>query len=514
MVKTIKEKDIDEVEEYLSKFENILSDYIGNKVSLPIEDISESGEITIGLRLGGLVQYPYIEEFADLLGIKIVNLLEESINKTESLDWEIFHKLKLKLSLSFIFGELNDTKVDFSRVEFLNDLIEISSRTYESTPANIGILYCEECSLEKLEQYNIDIIKLQNNSKIKDFFEKEKPFLRLVDGESVNLLMNNKFEVYGIVRSNKEELDLSKEIIKQFENYKLKRNLSAVKEYFVGIIDEQIVNGSGILKEHIVETIGDHSVKGDEILKAIFGLVKKGISKANIDIECTEPQFIYFRAENAKVNVYNKEDFNISFEKGDWKLRNFHLLQYIILQYSLLRTHVFVGLEKNPAQSNIIKNAFKCIEILIENITFLSKNKISSIIMFASNRGENDQWNASLTEKEAIEILESAPLKKSDSKKMYLELIKRNGHHLNIAEVNSKFLGNLCAIDGALVLDDIFNILSFGEIIDVAVQKHDANIYGTGTNACKVASEKDLAIKVSEDGDIKVYLMGKNLLTI
>lgn len=514
MVNTIKEKDINEVKEYLLRLENILSDYIGNKVFLPIEEMSELGEIEIGLSIEGTVQYPYIEEFGYNLGTKIVNLLDESINKTKSLDWELFYNLKLKLSLSFIFGNLNDTKLDFRRVEFLNDLIEISSRTYESAPANIGILYCEETSLEMLDQYNIDIIKIQQNGKIKDFFEKEKPFLRLVDGESVNLLINDKFQVYGIIRSNKDELDLSKEIIKQFESYKLKRNLSAVKKYFVEIIDEQMEKTDEILTKYFGEDRNNKIEKSDEMLKFLFGFVKEKLSKAYSDIDSNEPQFIYFRAENAKVNVYNKEDFIISFDKGDWKLRNFHLLQYIILQYSLLRTQIFIGIEEDPTDSYIIKNALKCIETLIENIIFLSKNKISSIIMFASNRGKNDCWNNSLTEEEAIEILESAPLKKNDSEKLYIELIKRNGHHLNIAEVNSKFLGNLCAIDGALVLDDTFNILSFGEIIDVAVQKHDSNIYGTGTNACKVASEKDLAIKISEDGDIKVYLMGRNILTI
>lgn len=149
---------------------------------------------------------------------------------------------------------------------------------------------------------------------------------------------------------------------------------------------------------------------------------------------------------------------------------------------------------------------------LLEALRMLSKNNISSLIVF-NTKFNKDQGSLSINLKEANKLLAELPLKKHTSDFNYLELIKAGEKHKSVEDIDMDLFVNLCSVDGAVILDSAFNILSYGEIIDTNLKS--INEFGTGTNACKVASENGgLAIKVSEDGDIKVYSNGELILTL
>lgn len=499
-----------EVQEYITALENCLSEYTGFTFSLATElSSNEPGTIDLGFSLNGPINYPYLIEFGERLVSEIIDILMESINKNEELDWEMFYKLKEKLSLSFIFGVTDNKKVEHKRLNFLRDLIFVGNKTYESAPANIGVIYCKTSYLNILkDRYNCEILILEDPINIRDFFIKEKPFLRIIDGETLNLIVNEEFLVIGLTRNISNNGGLSQHIIEDFNKARLEKNKKAVITFLLSTLDK-------LKQEDNLHYYDGLDIdKKEQIVEAVINAIKEGVLQTKFEDGVDLFELIYFRMENKRLSIYNKEDFIITCNNGEWKIKNYHLLQYIILQYAMLRTHIYLALEDHSKDSKIWANAVQGTNIIINTIESLAGTHSSSIIMFVSDRLNNPQVSYSLTEQEAKELLSVAPLKKRDIKNLYLEVIKNNGNHLNLMEVNEKFLSNICVVDGALVLDDTFNILSYGEVIDVSSRDTLGNTFGTGTNACEVASTDDLAIKVSEDGEIKVYLLGNSILNI
>lgn len=510
MLFPLEKRYIEDFELFIYSCKSIISDYLGIDIAFTYDkDSLTSGHVEIDFEVSGEIDYPKFDQLIKRISANMIKLLKKHTISENELDWDMFNNLKLKLSLLFIFGDNENTKLNLRRVKFLNDLINISSRTYESTPANVGIVYCEKEQTNELEdKYNVDVIYLSSETEIKDFFESEKPFLRLVDGESINLLVNKQFRVYGMIRSKNTELNLSKEIIKRFENHRLDKNFIAVgqtyKDFYIGYEDT------------IIKKMKDTEGLDWEIFnKAVQGYKDFLTQSADRFVyNFSKPNFTYFRAEDGILNVYNEEDFIVAFENGEWKIKNFHFLQYILMFFSVLTIHPIMILETEEARHDILMSFLERVGVLMDTIISLSKNNISSIIVFVES--EKSMLNlSSLTEQKASELLKDSPFKEKNSKKIYLELIKHDGVHLNLSDINTKLLESLCSVDGALVLDSNFNIVSFGEIINTSLQENlDNNTYGTGTNACKIASKNSLAIKISEDGDIKVYFKGIDILKI
>ncbi|MDQ7860351.1 diadenylate cyclase [Peribacillus frigoritolerans] len=69
----------------------------------------------------------------------------------------------------------------------------------------------------------------------------------------------------------------------------------------------------------------------------------------------------------------------------------------------------------------------------------------------------------------------------------------------------------IASIDGAVLIDHSYNILSFGEMISSDETQEGKQYRGARTKAALSASRFGLGIKVSEDGDITIF-QGKNEL--
>ncbi len=74
------------------------------------------------------------------------------------------------------------------------------------------------------------------------------------------------------------------------------------------------------------------------------------------------------------------------------------------------------------------------------------------------------------------------------------------------------YLELIATIDGAVILDSSFNILSFGELLDVSNIRTEA--LGARTAAAYAGSRFGIAIKVSQDGDVLMLENGKVLIEI
>jgi hypothetical protein len=84
-------------------------------------------------------------------------------------------------------------------------------------------------------------------------------------------------------------------------------------------------------------------------------------------------------------------------------------------------------------------------------------------------------------------------------------------HLLDAAELDGQTLGRLAALDGATIVDRAGNLLAYGAIVTSSDSQHE----GARTSAAKTLSETtDVALKVSEDGDITVFRAGEMTATL
>ncbi|MEW9502151.1 hypothetical protein [Jeotgalibacillus marinus] len=503
-MKVTKSKFSSEVKRYTEILERYLTEYTGYQIKLENQVNEKDGTVDVDVDVYSPIKYPYMEKFILNVLEQTVTFLDKSISLNGELDWELFEKVKSKLTSSFIFGQTEDGEKEYKRIQFLKDMVNIGHRTYEGFNTRIGVIYAPVQNINDIaDKYDFKVIEFDNEMPILELFEGEKPLLRLVEGNVLNLIVNSSFKVYGFAITTKDNSSLSETIIQDFENARLLRSIQATKEDMASTYDYLIEN-------EVYKEVDEELQVG---LKYMLALMKETVEGASTEFEGTSPNIVYFKLSKAELNVYNAEDFIVSFSKGEWKLKNYHILQFVLMRYMLHGSKLYLLVEESLDKSKLLHNIVSGTNILINTLKKLSSTNTSSILMILPIKPEEIAYSTAITIEEAMESLSKAPLKKRNTEYLYLKIVQGNGVHLSVTDVGASFLSNLCSIDGALVLDDMLNILSYGEIIDTP--SNPSEVFGTGTNACKIASENgSLAIKVSEDGDIKVYLNGEMILTI
>jgi hypothetical protein len=84
-------------------------------------------------------------------------------------------------------------------------------------------------------------------------------------------------------------------------------------------------------------------------------------------------------------------------------------------------------------------------------------------------------------------------------------------HLLDAEELDGQTLARLASLDGATIVDRDGNLLAYGAIVTSSDSQHE----GARASAAKTLSETaDVALKVSEDGDITVFRAGEMTATL
>ena len=501
---TINTELINELKEYCKVMEGELNEYTGHEINL-ICKLNEEDVIELGFNASSPIKYPPMEDFIQGIVDKILKMISDTTNLKEDLDWELFEVLRQKISVDLIFGESPNEKENYRRMKFLGDLISIGNKSYEGKSSDIGVIFSEADHIERIaNQYEFNVILLEKKLDLNELFNNEKPFLKLVDGNTINLIVDKDFKIYGLAVNTSTPTNISEIIEQNFEETRLIRSIEFTKEAIKNMYN------SLLEKKYYKEIEGEKLQSG---LKSMLILMKETIQKASAKFENASPEFIYFKLNTGELEVFNSKDFIISYCKGNWKLKNYNILQFILMRQLLIRNQIYLLIEESLDNSVLLKNVIDGTKILFNTIKKLSQTNTSSIILFTPIKPEEIAYSNELTLDEAKESLSKLPLKPKSKDYLYLKLIQQNDKHLNVINVGVPFLSNICSIDGAVVIDDMLNILSYGEIIEIPSKPNE--VFGTGTNACKVASENGgLAIKVSEDGDVKVYSDGKIILTL
>lgn len=483
-----------EVMEYSIALEKILKQYTGLHLEFMKDDFFKSGD-DVDLKIGLFKPKkfpPCVDDvFARVVG-GVLDILPDKINSKENLDWEVLSSIADDLSMKFIFNS-NNEKSHFKNKDFINSLMDIGKKTYEGSPADIGIIYGDTKIFNELKgNYNFEIIAFKEPTSLDKLFRDEKPLLKLVDGKSINLLVEKDFSVYGMAISGFENANLALTLERDF----IKKKIHTVHK----VIRESLLSR---YKEVSMDTADEDKA---EIIKSLLSAIEEVNQDYEHENQHHALNFIYFKLNKTILTVYIDELFEISLDNGKWKIKNDYILYYILLWNFVRNAQIdFLGRVYDENIYNRVLN-------LIEALRILSQKNISSLLVFTKSF-DDEKGDLSTNFKEANELLATLPLKKKQSPLNYLEIIKTEKKHKSIENVNMDLFLNLCSVDGAIILDPAFNILSYGEIIDTNLKP--INEFGTGTIACKVASENGgLAIKVSEDGDIKVFSDGELILTL
>ena len=236
----------------------------------------------------------------------------------------------------------------------------------------------------------------------------------------------------------------------------------------------------------------------------------------------------YVTGNKVGVLLLNNGDIILA-KKGSVRFvkRNNHWLN---LSYKAFYNVLQPFIEKNKMDPNIIQNVFASVLdvsfshaggiIAIVNTiddnpqkNFLSTDILNPCENLLTNDGLDDEKNALksfiknhkksekyLTTKEKAENQK----KISERKKIILkrEILSKLVSDNNFATLDRKLRSELMSLDGACILDTRGNILSFGAII-----KNDSGSSGGGRSAAaKKLSEYGMAIKISTDGYIELYL--------
>ncbi|MCY9204457.1 hypothetical protein [Bacillus atrophaeus] len=296
-----------------------------------------------------------VESSGDIV-YKLVEQIELYIEKYTQIDPSLLDNLFYDLSLSLIFDDYNISNEDhINYKKLISDLKDIGAKSYEGKAVDIGVIFCpDKQSYQQLNQLNIDIISIPSGISIKDFFEKEKPFLRLIDNESFAIIIDGEFNVFAIARKQKSEKSINYIIEKQFSTH----------------VTNKIHN-------ILLDTYLDKLTKNVNKNKAKDLITLKNEMKRNID---NRPQYIYFYLKNWKINIHSKNDFTLTYFNGDWKLKPYNLINAILANYLFKKNIKTLDIDPQVARQ-IFNDLMDSIEVLSETLKRLSLSNLSSIYL-------------------------------------------------------------------------------------------------------------------------------------
>lgn len=153
-------------------------------------------------------------------------------------------------------------------------------------------------------------------------------------------------------------------------------------------------------------------------------------------------------------------DFEFIYQENTWRFRNYEFLHQRILSKMSLPDSVY--------------------ESVIYYTLYCSKNDVSSILWIVEDKNNMSCLNDKHT------------------------FTRKN---LYITDATSdNIIKRLLSSDGAVAIDSNGKILYFGCIANLYEAKKSSKLKGTGESAASVLAQNGIAIKISQDGTIKVHL--------
>lgn len=176
--------------------------------------------------------------------------------------------------------------------------------------------------------------------------------------------------------------------------------------------------------------------------------------------------------DGRELSVINSKGLEFIHQENKWRLRDYNAIKRFIQKHFMIDDSLF--------------------DSLIKYIVYCSKTGMSSIIWIPDN------------EKKVMDYVMSNSLHKFVSEKP---------SQINIKSDSSQpVIIRMLASDGATVVSKTGKILYFGCIADLSKYTQNinekSNVKGSGESAASILAQNGLAIKVSQDGPIKIFIQG------
>lgn len=485
----------------------------------------------------------------------IETLLKEENLLAELLNEKTFYK---KILVTKYIYKLINSQIEVSVLDnFVEKLQSLSNKTYEQHQCQMGFILFKnpkdniETELSKLK---INYIPFDKFLSI-DELDTNKQALKLIDSLSLCYVINSSYKITGLAKKQKSNQSISsimsnryqkdeesllkfymfryfidnnpnnkyndelEKLDTQIKDLKKKSNTltfsvdEATKHYtYLGENNpssSEFKSAEKALKDLLEEQLlllGNLTTlqnKQIEILEDAYTW-KKGLKKfstektarANKDI-----QFIQFNSN--RIEWFINDNLICVLSNGKWRVQNYELISHIILEF-ILRQYFKNSDISSETFIGIINKIIPRAKILFNNIRELSNKNIGALIILLEQ---------SELQKRTIykQLLSKETLTNNDYKKI-VQTDKTKP--LNLYSCDKYLFELICSVDGAVLLDKYFNILSFGEMIKNSIETPPVAEEGSRTLAAAKASRFGLSIKVSEDGDISLFEDGSPIIKL
>ncbi|WP_194542598.1 hypothetical protein [Paenibacillus sp. JZ16] len=483
----------------VKKLDELLSRFMGFDVQTELKKKDQENEYDteVTAHFPGSISPLNLKIANDLLEAS-AKILERQLEDSEgNFNHSIFLTHVQETALSLIFDSYDKSQPDdILRIHrFIEEVSDVGGRTYESAAVSLGIVYFQEDAMNKAKKSfkdaNMEFLPLEKATPFMELYYGEKAFLRLIDNRSMALVLNETFAVIGVLRKKNDCRSISSELEEHIFTY----NMNAVLELvYKNTIDKVIAS-----KKEIFENI--KSKQPELTDENATGNINFFLEQLNNIIEVVHlenqtrkyPDFLYVSVVNDRLDFYTQNRMTVSLVNGIWKVRHYDLFIASILQNLMVKKLIDTETFKQNKEGY-----FRLFKTFID----LSREQKSSVYIII----ESPDIIHGIEESKAEVLLKGTGFLHSDRERRSLLAIKRGKENANLIDLDPYLIQSLSTVDGAVVLDSNLNVLSFGETISVPDGVRYKGTFGTGSTAAQFASKSGIAVKVSEDGDITLYI--------
>lgn len=531
-----------------STYIKIFEDTLGLSLS-----INDNNEIAV-INLPDVISKIYPESINSVIE-PIEDLLQDKVLKESNLE-TIF--LKKILITKYIYSLINPL-ADFNTLDkFIEKLQVLSNKTYEQDSCTMGfIIFKNEKDniREELGKLNIDYIPFEKSISI-DNLDKIKSALKIVDSLSICFVVDASYKAIGLAKKRKSHQSISfimsnryqkeneallkfnmcKYFINLYSNDELQRKEIAelgiqisflkskinqldnkINNIEKSLFHQKFLKGETDVKSELVDLFKkqkDQLINLNKLTNQQIRLLEKdnstlqiwadGLEKFLSEKATKSNQHIQFvQLDSNKIEWFINDSLICALSNGKWSIRNSELISHIILEF-MLKQHINSGSITSSKFIKTIDQIIPKFHMLFNNIKDLSRKNIGAlIIILEQSKRQKRSIYKSLLNKGELDTNEFKNIIKTESYKP-----------LNIFSCDNYLFELICSVDGAVILDRHFNIISFGEMINNSLETPPVAEAGSRTLAAAKASLFGLGIKVSEDGDISIFENGSPIIKL
>lgn len=504
----------------------------------------------------------YLETFEDILGLSLIiknnkisavnlptailKINPKSINHVIKPIERLFIEEKENICASkepYLYKQILITKYIYSLIDkknnyfmldnFINKLQVISNRSYEQQSCQMSFILFKEHEKninDVLSNLGIDYLPFDSPCSINEI-DKNKQSLKLIDSLSLSYVVDSSYTIVGLAKKRKNKKSISAIMADQhgqiedvqfklnmyqyfieFNSKNRLRDLAKQKKEELNLLEEEYIALKATDADELaIEEIGRQIDETTEQL--VLALEEenralkdwlRGLTTILADSHKMKKNNIQFiQIDSGKVEWFINQSLVCILSNGKWSIRNYELINHIILEFILRQypSKEDIGSEDYIKVLNQITPRAK---ILYNNIKQLSNKNIGAlIVILQQSKKQKKTLYKEILSKEKLNLNE------------FTKVIQTNiGKPINIYSCDSYLFELIASIDGAILLDKGFNILSFGEMINNSIKTPDVAEAGSRTLAAAKASVFGLSIKVSEDGDISIFENGSPVIKL